>query len=96
MFWFLPIIFGSMLAGGAAGLAIGFISSLFIDESTIIEEIHQRAELKDAFKAIIKSKTTRTVNLNIFDYSSNEIGTCEIESNKGVSDQLYVGQTIYM
>ncbi|MDE5880167.1 MAG: hypothetical protein K2H60_00420, partial [Muribaculaceae bacterium] len=61
MFWFLPVIFGSLLAGGIAGSLVALVINLFIDEDTISDEIRSRNEFQDAFKALIKSKNTRTV-----------------------------------
>lgn len=95
----LPIIFGSILAGGAAGFAtgliIGFISEL-IDDDSIREEVRAHNEFKNAFKAFIKDKNVRKVKADIWDNNANNLGSIEIESSKGVSDSIYVGQTIYL
>lgn len=96
MWWFIPVILGSLMAGGAAGAVLGLIISLFIDEDTIRDEIKEREEFKNAIKALVKSKTTRTVNVHIFDCHDDTIGSLELTSEKGVSDDIHVGQVIYL
>jgi len=48
----------------------------------------------NAFKAMIKSKKTKRVNVGIYDRQDKEIGTMTLESEEGVDKNLYVGQTI--
>lgn len=97
MIWFLPIIFGGLAAGLGGAAVVGIIAAIadWLTEDSISETILQEERFKDAFKAIINDKTTRKVKVGIFD-SSEKIGDMEIESSKGVSDSLYVGQVIYL
>lgn len=99
MFWFIPVIFGSLLAGGAAGAVVGLICAVIaelISEDNIKDEIKAREEFKNAFKALIESKSTRTVNVTIFNKQDNNIGSFELTSEKGVSNDLHVGQILYL
>lgn len=99
MFWLLPVIFGSLVAGGVAGAAVAAICIVvdwFLDEDTISEEIRARDEFKNSIKAIIKSKSYRKVDVGIFGAQEVELGSMELTSQKGVSDKLYVGQVIYL
>lgn len=96
MFWFIPVILGSLFAGGAAGLVTGLVISLFLDDDTIRDEIHSIDEFKNAIKGVIKSKSTRTVKVNIFGQAETELGSVELTSEKGISDNIYVGKVIYL
>lgn len=96
MFWFLPIIFGSLAAGAGAGIVVGLICALIdeiLSEDSITETVKSRNEFQNAIKAIVNDKSTRKVKVGIFD-STERIGEMEIESTKGVSNSLYVGQVI--
>lgn len=92
MFWFLPIIFGGIAASFGTGVLIGMISE-WLTEDTISDTIRNESRYQDAIKAIINDKSTRKVKVGIFD-TSDQIGEMEIESSKGVSNSLYVGQVI--
>lgn len=96
MFWFLPVILGSALAGIASGAVIALICDVFIDEDSIKQEINGQEEFKKAFKAIIKSKSVKKVNLHIFDNQNDKLGSFDLTSEKGVSDNLQVDQVIYL
>jgi len=64
-----------------------------ITADRIREEVN-KIGTSDAFKAMIKSKTTKRVDVGIFNRQEEEIGTMTIESEEGVDKNLYVGQTI--
>lgn len=91
MFWFLPVI-GWIAASFGTGLLIGAISE-WLNEDTIADTVHKQERFKNAFKAYVKDKSTRKVKLDIWD-TSEQIGEMEIESSKGVSNTIYVGQII--
>ena len=96
MIWFLPIIFGGLAAGLGGGVVVGLICaaiSEWLNEDTISETIHNEDKFKDAIKAIVKDKSVRKVKVGIFD-NTEQIGEMEIESSKGVSNSVYVGQVI--
>lgn len=83
------------LIGGAAGAAIGFIIDVFLDESSIGSEVKVR--YPDALKILIQEKKKTAVNVGIFGDNGTVIeSNVEIESSQGVSDNLYVGQQIYL
>ncbi|MGN0223120.1 MAG: hypothetical protein ACI4AM_03730 [Muribaculaceae bacterium] len=86
----------ALLFGAAVGAAVGAATI------TIIDIIDQRSiqkaakeQFKQALKAIIKEKKKNAVKVGIFGPDDNEIESdFEIESEKGVSSNLYVGQVI--
>lgn len=82
-------------AGAAIGGAIGYLVGSFIDEVFLTDAIEEK--YPDAFKILIKQKKKNAVNVGIFDENEETIEpSVEIESEKGVSDALYVGQVIYI
>ena len=48
------------------------------------------------FKMLIKEKKKDAVKVGIFDKTNSHIEDIEITSNKGVSNNLHQGQTIYI
>ncbi len=82
-------------AGAAIGGAIGYLVGSFIDEVFLTDAIEEK--YPDAFKILIKEKKKNAVNVGIFDIDDMTIEpSVEIESEQGVSDELYVGQVIYI
>lgn len=83
------------LGGAAVGAGIGFIIGCFIDDDTLRSEIGLRYD--DAFILLIEEKKKKSVCVGIFDEEEDIIADgVEIESEQGVSDDLYVGQIIYV
>lgn len=83
------------LVGGAAGALISFVIDVFLDVDSIGEEI--QIHYPDALKLLIQEKKKNAVKVGIFGEYDKEIETCvEITSSQGVSDNLYVGQLIYL
>ncbi len=95
----LLFIGGSYLIGHALGTAaaavIEFVIDVFIDEESLQDEIEER--YPEAFKLLIKEKKKTAVNVGIFDVCDDVIeSNVEISSSEGVSNDLYVGQEIYL
>lgn len=99
----LLIIAGGALLGGAIGGLIGgatvtiidFFIDVFLDEDSIGNEIH--THYPEALKLLIQEKKSNAVKVGIFGKNEEEIETgVEITSSQGVSDNLYVGQEIYL
>ena len=84
----------------ALGLLIGAIG-VSVLVSTVVMSIDSRKndvknEYPDAFKMLIKEKKKDAVKVGIFDKTNSHIEDIEITSNKGVSNNLHQGQTIYI
>lgn len=91
MIWFLPVI-GWLAASFGTGVLIGMISE-WLNEDTISDTIRNENKFKNAIKAIVNDKSVRKVKVGIFD-TYEQLGEMEIESSKGVSSSIYVGQII--
>ena len=71
------------------------ISDIFLDDTSVANQLH--IKYPDALKLLIKKKKRNAINVGIFKDETNEIvPSLEITSEKGVSDNLYVGQVIYL
>lgn len=86
------------ILGGAALIATavggGIIISKKINEKRLKKAV--KKEFTEAVKMIINDKSTKKVNVGIFDENNDKIKDLTVESEKGVSDELYVGQEIYL
>ncbi len=83
------------LIGGAAGSVIGYAIGFFLDEISLGDEV--RNHYPDALKLLIQEKKHNAVKVGIFGEYGEEIENgVEISSSQGVSDNLYVGQEIYL
>ena len=84
--------------GGAAvitaSVAGGMVIHRKINERRLKEAI--KKEFSNAIKMIINDKSTKKVNVGIFDEENDKIKDLEVTSDDGVSDELYVGQVIYL
>lgn len=81
--------------GGAIGGVISLVIDVFLDENSIRDEVHTR--YPNALKLLIQEKKANAVKVGIFREYDDEIETgIEISSSEGVSDNLYVGQEIYL
>ena len=94
MVWFLlPLLYGAV-AGVAVNIVFGIIDA-FLDEDTVSEEV--RNQCHEALKILIEKKKDKAVNVGIFsDETTLMQDDVEIQTTKGVSDNLYVGQEIYL
>ena len=94
MVWFLlPLLYGAV-AGVAVNIVFGIIDA-FLDEDTVSEEV--RNQCPEALKILIEKKKDKAVNVGIFSDENTLIqDDVEIQTTKGVSDNLYVGQEIYL
>ena len=94
MVWFLlPLLYGAA-AGVAVNIVFGIIDA-FLDEDTVSEEV--RNQCHEALKILIEKKKDKAVNVGIFSDETTLIqDDVEIQTTKGVSDNLYVGQEIYL
>ena len=89
---FLPLLYGAA-AGIAVNIVFGIIDA-FLDEDTVSEEV--RNQCPEALKILIEKKD-KAVNVGIFSDETTLIqDDVEIQTTKGVSDNLYVGQEIYL
>ena len=67
-----------------------------IIDANAVKEVAKAKYSNDSLKLLIKAKTTRTVDVGIFNNSSEQhLEDMRLESNKGISDSLYVGQVLY-
>ncbi len=89
---------GGLLLAGAAATAT--VAAIVIAVNAIITAgtIREQAKMKctSAFKAELLSKDRRKVNVGVFDRSDTKISEMTIESSEGVSENLHVGQVIYI
>ncbi|MCF0184795.1 MAG: hypothetical protein HUK01_10790 [Bacteroidaceae bacterium] len=90
------LIIGACAAFGySVGTVVQFVLDVLIDEDTLGNEVQNR--YPEALKLLIQQKKRNAVNVGIFDECDNEIASdVEISSSEGVSDNLYVGQEIYL
>lgn len=76
------------LGGAAVGIAV-------LVASAIKEAV--KAKFPKAFKILIKEKKKKAVKVGIFDNNRRTISNSyEISADEGVSDDIYVGQEIYV
>lgn len=78
---------------GAIGVSI-LVSTVVISIDSLKNDV--KNEYPDAFKMLIKEKKKDAVKVGIFDKTNSHIEDIEITSNKGVSNNLHQGQTIYI
>ena len=93
MVWFLlPLLYGA-----AAGVAVNIVFGIFdafLDEDTVSEQV--RNQCPEVLKILIEKKD-KAANVGIFSDETTLIqDDVEIQTTKGVSDNLYVGQEIYL
>lgn len=87
-------LFGGF-AGGAASALIGFVIDVFLDEDSLSDEV--RVRYPNALKLLIQKKKKTAVKVGIFnDYKNKPNRSVDISASKGVSDNLYEGQVIYL
>lgn len=101
MFGFDDILYilGCGALGGAAGFAAGstiaWVICKIIDETSLKDEV--KIKYPNALKLLIKEKKKHAVNVGIFGENEDCIeDSVDITSDKGVSDELYVGQVILL
>ncbi len=81
--------------GGATGAIVSFLLDIFLDEGTLSNEVHIR--YPDALKLLIEERKKNAVKVGIFGEDEIVIESgVEISSSEGVSDNLHVGQVIYL
>ena len=78
---------------GAIGVSV-LVSTVVISIDSLKNDVNN--EYPDAFKMLIKEKKKDAVKVGIFDKTNSHIEDIEITSNKGVSNNLHQGQTIYI
>jgi hypothetical protein len=93
MFWFLPIILGSALAGGLAGGLVGLILDCIIGEEEVREEV---IKVPDAFKFTIMEKKNNAVKCGIYNEQDKHLETLEISSEQGVDSSLKCNTWYYV
>ena len=78
---------------GAIGVSV-LVSTVVISIDSLKNDV--KNEYPDAFKMLITEKKKDAANVGIFDKTNSHIEDVEITSNKGVSNNLHQGQTIYI
>ncbi len=89
----LEIIAGVLLGAGAAAATI-WIADKIIDKTTIKAEVKKKAP--SAFKALIEKKKKNAVDVGIFTKDDNRIDGIILESDQGISNEIEVGQVLYI
>ncbi len=92
MDWLKIILGGAAIL--AAAVAGGIVIHRKINERRLREAI--KKEFTEAVKAIINDKSTKRVDVGIFAEDDCKIKDLTFTSDEGVSDELYVGQEIYL
>lgn len=87
-------IIGAALLGAGAAVATIWIADKIIDKATIKAEVKKKTP--SAFKALIEKKKKNAVDVGIFTESDNRIDGITIESDKGISNEVKVGQVLYL
>lgn len=87
-------ILGAALLGAGAAVATIWIADKIIDKAIIKAEVRKKAP--SAFKALIEKKKKNAVDVGIFTDSNNRINGITIESDKGISSEIEVGQVLYL
>lgn len=90
---FVDILQG-LLIGGAVGAVLSLTVYAILDAKTVREEVKRKCP--SALKAEIMAKKENAVKVGIFENEDEVANTLEITSTKGVSENLYVGQVIYL
>lgn len=95
MSW-LKILLYALGAVALIGTAVagGIIIHRKINERRLKRAV--RKEFAQAVKMIINDKSTKKVNVGIFDDENCKIKDMDVASDRGVSDEIYVGQEIYL
>ena len=78
---------------GAIGVSV-LVSTVVISIDSLKNDV--KNEYPDEFKMLIREKKKDAVKVGIFDKTNSHIEDVEITSNKGVSNNLHQGQTIYI
>lgn len=79
-----------------ASLLVSLVTDKFIDDKTIKDTAKNR-HASEQLKLLIKDKNTRKVKVGIFDKPTDKhLEDMNLETSKGVSDSLYVGQVLYV
>jgi len=79
-----------------ASLLVSLVTDKFIDDKTIKDTAKNR-HASEQLKLLIKDKNTRKVKVGIFDNPTDKhLEDMNLETSKGVSDSLYVGQVLYV
>lgn len=81
-------------ASAAAGAAVAYVIDKAITAYSVKETVREKCP--GALKAIIMEKKQNAVNVGIFDQNNQRSESIEIQSSKGVSNSLHVGQEIYL
>ena len=93
--WDTVIKIGVGIAAAIIGAAAAIVVVTIIDKVALQKAIKEKYQ--NAAKALIKSKDTKTVVVGIYDDRNRTIDEAmEIKSDSGVSQDIKVGQTIYL
>ncbi len=67
-----------------------------IIDANAVKDVAKTKYPNTSLKLLIKSKTTRHVDVGIFNQNTAQhMEDIKLESNKGIADSLYVGQVLY-
>lgn len=89
----LEILAGVLIGAGAAAATI-WIADRIIDKATIKAEVKKKTP--SAFKALIEKKKKNAVDVGIFTKNDNRIDGITLESDQGISNEIEVGQVLYI
>lgn len=88
---------GELLFGAAVGAAVGtavYLTLEYIDRKSVQKAVNdfKLEKCPSAVKAKILSKDTKKVSVGLFSNNGNQLESFEIEADRGVSNDIYVGQ----
>lgn len=84
---------GDLLFGAAVGAAV-YLTLDYIDKKSVQQAAseYKIENCEEAIKAKILSKDTKKVNVGLFDKKGCQLDSFDIEANRSVSSDVYVGQ----
>lgn len=90
---------GDLLFGAAVGAAVGAVVYLtleYIDKNAVQKaaQDYKFEKCPSAIKAKILSKDTKKVSIGLFGNNETQLESFDIEAERGVSNDVYVGQVL--
>ena len=83
---------GAVLAAGVAVTAAAIVVNEYLDKRALQKAVRQKAP--NALKAKIYEMKSKAVKVGVFGEQNQELDTLEIQAERGISDDLRVGQEI--
>lgn len=86
-----------ILWGAAAAAATVLVVSVTVEITQEVIRRRAKEKFERAKYALVKEiKNAKKVKVGVFGNNSNELGELEIESDNGISNNVRVGQKIYV